>query len=322
MSDSDPTVTGHAEVRAVLADEHFVVPQAEPADTEATLAWLRATVSRFCEGPAHTRRRALATAELAGVDAVALRDRARDLALRELAGPRPVDVMARVARRVPVGVLCATLGITDADMDRAVRSVAAVAAAYHPGADAAARSRADDGIAALVGLLGPAEPEAVAARIGLLVQACDATAGLVGNAVAHALRAGPAARGWPVAGVLAETLRLDPPVRATRRVSVAGARLASVDLAPGTVVLLDFAAANRDPAVFADPDRFDPERGEPPHLTFGHGPRRCPGADHALELAAGVLDAVLPGRDLVETDLAYEPSANLRVPARLLVTAR
>lgn len=53
---------------------------------------------------------------------------------------------------------------------------------------------------------------------------------------------------------------------------------------------LNIAAANRDPEVFADPGTFDPERSGPPALTFGAEPRICPGRNHALALAAGVLD--------------------------------
>jgi cytochrome P450 len=59
-------------------------------------------------------------------------------------------------------------------------------------------------------------------------------------------------------------------------------------------VLLDLDAANRDPAVFDDPHRFDPERRADRHLSFGHGLRPCPGADHAQALAGGVIEAVLP----------------------------
>lgn len=69
----------------------------------------------------------------------------------------------------------------------------------------------------------------------------------------------------------------------TRRVAAGGA---------GEVVELDLVAANRDPAVFPDPERFDTGRGASPYLTFGHGVRPCPGSD-AFAIAAGVVETVL-----------------------------
>jgi cytochrome P450 len=62
-------------------------------------------------------------------------------------------------------------------------------------------------------------------------------------------------------------------------------------------MVLDIAAANRDSAVFADPDGFAPLRPDAGrHLTFGAGPRPCPGAAQARALACGVLDAALASR--------------------------
>ncbi|MFD0852903.1 cytochrome P450, partial [Actinomadura adrarensis] len=46
----------------------------------------------------------------------------------------------------------------------------------------------------------------------------------------------------------------------------------------GDLLILDTGAANHDPSVFHDPDRFDLERTPVPHLKFGHGARYCIGA--------------------------------------------
>ncbi|MFG2054594.1 cytochrome P450 [Micromonospora sp. NPDC048930] len=237
-------------------------------------------------------------------------------AAAERRGPGRVDVMARLARRVPLEVLAARLGL--ADPAAAGAAVPAVAAAYHPGADPAVVARADRAVAALLALSPPAPPEVAANRIGLLVQACDATAGLIGAAVRHG-RTAPAA--VSTVDLLAEVLRLDPPVRATRRLTTAPLRLGAREIGPDVPLLLRFDAANRDPAVHADPDRF--RAGRPGGtLTFGAGPRGCPGERHALALAAGVVDVLRRRCGAADAPAGYQPHPTLRIPTSLEVTVR
>src|SRR5258708_2369185 len=66
-------VSSDADVRAILADPAYVVPPAPHAHGIGTLAWLRAHVTRFCEGEAHDRRRAMAEQDIAGLDPASLR---------------------------------------------------------------------------------------------------------------------------------------------------------------------------------------------------------------------------------------------------------
>ncbi|MFI7431267.1 cytochrome P450 [Micromonospora sp. NPDC049836] len=229
-------------------------------------------------------------------------------------GAGRADVMALLARRVPVEVLAAGLGL--ADPVAAAPAVAAVAAAYHPGADPAAVAAADRAVAALLALSPPAAPEVAANRIGLLVQACDATAGLIGAAVRWGLAA-PAA--VPTADLLAEVLRLEPPVRATRRVTTVALRLGGRTIGPDTPLLLRFDAANRDPAAHPEPDRFRPGRGS---LTFGAGPRGCPGERHALALAEGVVDEVRRRCAATGGPVTHETHPTLHVPTQIEVSVR
>jgi cytochrome P450 len=312
----------YADVRAVLADGRFEVPTAGPAGPPGTVAWLRASVSRFANGPEHLRRRALAVAELSRLDPTALQadaGRRTRAALTAAGGPGDrIDVMGLIARPVPLAAMAAALGA--ADPVAAAAAAAQAARGYFPGADERAARLADGATAHLTGLLGPAEPDTVVARMALLIQGCDATAGLIGTAL-HVLQDAPGgAAGWPTGGLLAEVLRHSPPVRASRRVAAAAAQVGGQHVGAGDAVVCSVEEANRDPAVFERPGEFDPARPQPPGLTFGYGVRPCPGEAQALLLAAGVVDAVrerarlLPGQPV-----EYEPNPALRIPLRLEV---
>ncbi|MGP4028500.1 cytochrome P450 [Actinomadura sp. 3N407] len=279
MENTDLLVTGHADVTAVLSDARFAVPPAPGGARPHSLAWLRQTVCRFSEGADHARRRAIVVDELDAISPDHLRLRARD---RVLAGDGP--------ERVPVIVLGEALGVTD--LGTLGDAVPVAASGYLTGEG---RSGADAAVATLVRLLGPGPDERVAGRVAVLVQACEATAALVRATLPYARR--PEFRGRPVDRVVAETLRFDPPAPVLRRVAAEGARLNGRAIPRGAVVTLDLRAANRDPDVFDEPGRFDPDRRERPHLTLGAGRRPCPGGGHALHLAAGVVEAVLHGTE-------------------------
>lgn len=326
-------VTGHALVRTALADARLVVPPAAPATAsdreQRTTAWLRAEAARFTDGEPHARRRAFVTDRLDGIAPDSLRAAARAATAAILnARPGPVDVMAELARRVPLRVVGAALGVGETDLDGLVAAILRIAPAYQPGAPDDVVRRADAGVARAAAILDAGDDERTANLVAVLVQTCDATAGLIGNTAVAALPAGPGAEGptypgVPAAALVHETLRLDPPVRGTRR--RAAAPVPELGLPEGASVFLDFAGANRDPDVFADPDPdiFDPSRGSTAHLTFGHGLHRCPGRDHALAIACGVLEPLLAGvRRRADTPVTYEPHPVLRIPARLVVDPR
>ncbi|MGN9813514.1 cytochrome P450 [Micromonospora sp. BQ11] len=314
--DTGWTVTRHADVRAVLLDPACRVPVAGDGPP-GTLAGLRGLASRFSDADRHPARRALGVAALAPLDPDELRhEAARETsAVLDRAGGR-LDVTGALARRVPLRVLAARLGL--ADPDAAVPAVAAVAAAWHPGADRTRIVAADRAVEVLSSMVPAGSPEARANRLGLLVQACDATAGLIGSAVRHGLALPLVVS---TADLVAEVLRLDPPVRGTRRVVTAATRVAGSDLAVGDPVLLRFDAANRDPVVFADPDRRRPGRPDGV-LTFGAGPRGCPGERLASALAAGVVSVLRRRCRLVHDPGDHEPHPLLRVPRRIDLTVR
>ncbi|MBD0690987.1 hypothetical protein [Streptomyces sp. CBMA123] len=255
---SDPTPRGltfshDQDVTAALADPALVPPPATPGPY-GTVAWLRATVARFSAGEPHARRRALVLADLDRLDLVKLRILA--------AGGYQPDVRLRVVR-----VLATMLGL--ADPAAVARDVKAVARAYFEPAPAESAldgpapgdPEADAAVARLLPAMGDEDAETAANRIGLLVQACDATATLVEHARRHP-------------DGLAGALRDDPPVRVMRRFAARATVVGGVAVPAGAHVLLDLDAAR-------GPDR------EPP--AFGAPPRLCPGRAQAMVIAEGIL---------------------------------
>jgi cytochrome P450 len=90
-----------------------------------------------------------------------------------------------------------------------------------------------------------------------------------------------------------EMLRWWTPVMTFRRTAAAGCELAGQRIREGDKVVVSFASANRDEAVFAGADGFDIHRHPNPHLVFGHGPHFCLGAHLARTQMAALLREVL-----------------------------
>lgn len=86
-----------------------------------------------------------------------------------------------------------------------------------------------------------------------------------------------------------EILRYDSPVQGLSRVTTEAVELSGTRIPTGARVHLLFAAANRDPEVFDDPDRFDITRSPNPHVAFGFGIHHCLGASLArTEIRVGL----------------------------------
>ncbi|SFC15084.1 Cytochrome P450 [Cupriavidus sp. OV038] len=145
----------------------------------------------------------------------------------------------------------------------------------------------------------------LANAIGLMIQACEATAGLVGNTLVRLGRLGEAS--GDLDELVADVARTDPPVQNTRRFPAADATLCGESLKAGDAVLVLLAAASHDPAG-ARPDR---------PWTFGTGRHGCPGDALARLLAATTVDSLLQ-RDVdprrLLAGLRYRPSVNARIP--------
>jgi cytochrome P450 len=206
---------------------------------------------------------------------------------RAFAGPLAAHTMA------------VALGLEDVGVDQMLRWYSAIVDATS--GLAAGRSVPQDAADAVAQLRahGAGPDEAV-----LLFGGIETTEGMICNALLHLLshedQLEPVRSDRSLlANAVEESLRLEPSAAsvdryATREVELGGARIAPRDL-----VTVSIAAANRDPATFEDPDRFDvrrPNAGR--HLAFAAGPHVCLGMHLArleAQIAIGRLLDRLPG---------------------------
>lgn len=122
--------------------------------------------------------------------------------------------------------------------------------------------------------------------------------------------------------VVEEVMRYSPVVIGAMRLAIADAEVDGVIIPAGTFVVVNAAAANRDPAVYDDPDRFDITReGAAPMQTFGAGAHYCLGANLARrELAEALSVMARRMRNLRRTGPAsWKPMVGITGPATLPV---
>jgi cytochrome P450 len=124
------------------------------------------------------------------------------------------------------------------------------------------------------------------------------------------LRATPA----EISAFLEEVLRLEPPVQGMFRVATRDVELAGTQIPAGALVWSLYGAGNRDASVFPAPDTLDWHRDNVrQHLSFGHGPHLCIGANLAravARIAVRTLLAEFPHIELADPAFVpdYEPS--------------
>ena len=220
-----------------------------------------------------------------------------------------VDFMDRFAFQLPVTVICELLGVPTADRHQFRPLASALTAALELAgdtdgpADTAARelgtyftpliserrtAPGDDLVSALVAARDTddgrlSDDELLANLILLLVAGFETTTDLLGNGLAILLDQpdlAPALRSGRVttADFIEEVLRYESPVQVTTRVARADGLVAEgVPVPYGSDVILLLGAANRDPARYPRPDRFDPARTGNKPLSFGAGPHICIG---------------------------------------------
>jgi cytochrome P450 len=162
----------------------------------------------------------------------------------------------------------------------------------------------------------------------LLFGGIETTEGMIANAVAHllqhpdaleAVRADPAL----LAGAVEESLRLEPAAAVVDRYSTRPAEIGGARIGERELVVVSIAGANRDPAVFPDPDAFDVRRENAKlHVAFAHGPHVCIGMHLARMEADTALRRLLDRLPGLRLDPAGDPAPRglvFRKPAELRV---
>jgi cytochrome P450 len=311
--------------------------------------------------PNHTRLRKLVSKAFTPRAVESWRPRVREIVatlLEPALEAGEMDVIAGLALPVPSRLICELLGVPSADRERftawtadATHALAgtlatpemqqrsgeaamALAGYFAELIEERRRSLSEDLLSVLIRAeeegdrLSPTE--LLVQSIGLLIAGFETTIGLIGNGAAtlarhpgerEKLRARPEL----LADAVEECLRYEGPIGVTVRVLHEEAEFGGQRIPADTEVWLLLWAANRDPAVFADPDRFDVTRPNArEHLAFGGGTHMCLGAHLArmeAQEALGALVARAPRLELACARVEWGQSL-FRVPARLPVRLR
>ncbi len=310
--------------RHVGTEAEFV---AEPLDTRWNLFW---DVERWSllwiEPPEHTRIRKLVAAAFTPRSVEALRAPAQALAhtlLAPLVARGHMELLTDFAQPFSIGLICRMLGVpttrerdlldwshhmvkmyelhvSDADA-RAANDAAAHFRDYvrellaerrqHPQADMLTRL-----VTATVDGERLSEAEIVSTLVVLLNAGHEATVNTLGNGLLALLRhprEWDRLRSGAVSSAMAieECMRWDPPLQLFERWALEdGVEIGGVAIPRGEKIAMLFGAANRDPRVFDEPDRFDVGRANADqHIGFGGGIHACIGAPLArIELEASL----------------------------------
>jgi len=356
-------VTRYDDVRLVLSDTRFSRAETVVRDAPRIYAPRGVPAGILdLDPPEHTQLRRLVSGAFRVRTMELLRARVEQTAAELLdqmvhEGP-PADLVERLAIPLPLIMICELMGVPYGDRESfQLWADAYLSTTELPAEEKMARLGKLGGyIAQLVAqrrreLATSGEP--VEDVIGVLVQACDeqgslpekelvpflmlllaagyeTTSSQLTNSVymllAHPeqlalLRSGR----MPIADAVEELLRYVPITVATviPRYATEDVELSGGTVRAGEAVLPAYQAANRDPRVFDDPERFDLARApRPSHVTFGYGTHFCLGAQLArieLQVALDALLRYFPGLRLAETGegLRWKTGLAMRGPVAL-----
>jgi cytochrome P450 len=347
------TTTSHRLCNEVLRSRKFAVKPEDGSEDLANQAGLDLSLLEL-NPPDHTRIRRLAAPaftprRMAGY--VELVDQAIQGLLDQSERERGFDLMTNFASPLPIAVVTHLLGLPN-DPERFRRLGSTIARALDgiwslgqarmlAAADAELRTtfaelldrrRADPGNDLVSALVAEQGKEITAAELSalvrlLLIAGFETTVNAIGNGMRWLLAD---REQWELLvkdpdlapAVVEEVLRFDPPVQQTARVARKPTEVGEVLLVKNQWVITLLAAANRDPDVYPEPNRFDITREAPvEHLAFSGGIHYCLGSPLArLELTRSfrTLAERFP-RIRPTAPITMRPGTTLRGPLRFPV---
>ena len=298
------------------------------AQLERAKAEKRVVSMLFLNPPHHTRQRGLVSRAFTPRRVEQLRDSIRQLAddiVGAFVAEGGGDFLKEVAFTLPVAVIGTMVGVPEDDWPRFRSIVAALTVGIEPAATAdelreagdaqneirdyfkklVAVRRADPRDDLLSDLIAVdddgdtlSDEEIISVAILLFSAGFETTTNLIGNGMG-ALLANPdeMKKLWAdptlCTSAVDEMLRFDSPVQLDGRSALEAAEIAGVSVEPGQRVMTLLGAANRDPAQFTDPDRFDITRDEGPPMSFASGIHYCLGANLARAEGQEVFGALI-----------------------------
>ena len=351
-------VGGYEQVRQVLTDQHFSRALAVAPGRSLLGIELSAAESIIAmDPPEHTRLRKLVASAFTVRRVEALRPRVAAI-VDELIGaltarPQPADLMTSFSLPLPVRVICELLGVPVADMEKFRAWSGTILSDWEQDSDEILTALAelyeyfvelirikrtrpgDDLASALIAVRDSgdrlSEEELTNLACTILVAGYETTAHHISLSLLALLdhpaemvrlRADPGL----IPGAVEELVRyVRIGILPLARVTTEEVELGGVTIPAGEVVLPLIGAANRDPSVFSEPDRFDISRAPVSHLAFGSGAHHCLGAALArveLQEALRGLVTRLPGLALAvpPADLRFEPGMALHNLCALPIT--
>src|SRR5579862_7138301 len=322
-------VARYADVTAALRDhEHFssVGPPPPPQAYQGRFAGSRNMLGS--DPPQHSRLRRLVSRDFTPRRIRELEPRIGEIAknlLDKVEAKGEFDVMADLANVLPVTVIAEMLGVPPELNARfkhwsdtiiggdnkapgappppeVVRVVDELGDYFTAEIDRRRANPGADLVSALVAAHDEGDVMSAADLLSfvtlLLVAGNETTTNLIGNGTLalgrhpeqlDALKRSPAM----IPRAIEEMLRYDGPVQSTVRFTRQPVQLGGIEIPPQAFALMIVAAANRDPAQFKDPEKFDITRDPNDHVAFGEGIHFCIGAPLARMEAAIAFEAML-----------------------------